>query len=378
MYGALLLTPPKPRAREPEPRSGGCYTDFVNPKVLVSLCLAGTVALAGCRKAPASQSGSQATPSAASSPSAPASAAPQAPIKPVPQQLPDVVARVNGEDVKKADFERMIKTIEARAGQPMPPDRRDEIMRGALDQLVIYTLLSQESKARQIKIDESEIDQKVRQLRSQFPTEQAFDEALKQRGLTLDSLKQDARVDLSVTKLMDAEMANESGATDQEAKDFYAKNPDKFRQPETVRASHILIRVDEKADAATRKKARAEIDGVLKQARSGADFAKLAQQHSQDGSAAQGGDLNYFPRGQMVPAFDQVAFALKPGQISDVVQTQFGYHIIKVTDRKPGRTVPYEEAGAQIKQFLTEQKKQQHADDFIAALKKKSKIEVLI
>ena len=361
-----------------EPASAGCYTDLVKSKALVCTLLVGTVAIAGCRKAPATESSSQAAqPAAQQTPSTPAAEA-QTPVKPIPQQLPDVVARVNGEDVKKADFERMIKTIEARAGQPMPPERRDEIMRGALDQLVIYTLLSQESKARQIKIDDAEVDQKVQQLRSQFPTQQAFDEALKQRGLTLDGLKHDARIDLSVTKLMNAEMAGDTTATDQEAKDFYAKNPDKFQQAETVRASHILIRVDEKADAATRKKARAEIDGVLKQARSGADFAKLAQEHSQDGSAAQGGDLSYFPRGQMVPAFEKVAFELKPGQISDVVQTQFGYHIIKVTDRKPARTVPYEEASAQIKQFLSEQKKQQHADDFIAGLKKKSKIEVLI
>jgi len=349
----------------------------VKLKVLICVLLAGTVAGAGCRKGPAAHSTAQTTQAAAQPPAAGPGEA-QAPVKPVPQQLPDVVARVNGEDVKKADFERMIKTIEARAGQPMPPERRDEIMRGALDQLVIYTLLSQESKARQIKIDESEIDQKVQQLRGQFPTQQAFDAALKERGLTLDALKHDARVDLSVTKLMDAEMGGEATATDAEAKEFYAKNPDKFQQPETVRASHILVRVDEKADAAARKKARAEIDSVLKQAKSGADFAKLAQEHSQDGSAAQGGDLNYFPRGQMVPEFDKVAFELKPGQISGVVQTQFGYHIIKVTDRKPARTVPYEEASAQIKQFLTEQKKQQHADTFIAGLKKKSKIEVLI
>ena len=146
-----------------------------------------------------------------------------------------------------------------------------------------------------------------------------------------------------------------------------------------VRASHILIRVDEKADAATKKKARAEIDAVLKQAKAGADFAKLAQQHSQDGSAAQGGDLNFFPKGQMVPAFDKVAFELKPGQISDVVTTQFGYHIIKVTDHKPGRVVPVRgSVSRRSRSSSTEQKKQQHADGFIEALKKKSKIEVLV
>jgi peptidyl-prolyl cis-trans isomerase C len=349
----------------------------VKHTVLTCVCVAALAAAAGCRKAPATTTdkGPTAQPQApAATPQSPAAPA----IKPVPQQLPEVVARVNGEDVKKGAFEQMVRTIERRAGQPIPPDRRDEIMRGALDQLVVYTLLSQESKSRQIKIDEAEINQKMQQLRSQFPTQEAFDKALKDRGMTLDGLRQDTRADLSVTKLMDAELANQAAASDQECKDFYQKNPDRFAQPETVRASHILIRVDEKADAAAKKKGRAEIDAVLKQARAGADFAKLAQQHSQDGSAAQGGDLSYFPRGQMVPAFEQAAFSLKPGQISKVVETQFGYHIIKVTDHKPARTVPYDEANGQIRQFLTEQKKQQHADEFIAGLKKKSKIEVLI
>ena len=345
--------------------------------------LVAAVALVGCRKAPApgAQTGAAAVPAQSSvttpagQPTAPAA---PAPIKPVPQQLPDVVARVNGEDVKKASLDQMVHQMEMQAGQQIPPDRRDEILRAAVDRLVIYTLLSQESKNRHIPIDDKEINQRMQQLRSQFPTQDAFDKALQARGTTLDGLKKEALVDLSVTKLMDTEMAGQPLATDQECKDFYAKNPEKFQQPESVRASHILIRVDEKADAAARKKARAEIDSVLKQAKAGADFGKLAQQHSQDGSAAQGGDLNYFPRGQMVPAFDKVAFSLKPGQISDVVQTQFGYHIIKVVDRKPARTVSYDEASGRIKEYLNEQRKQQHADEFIAALKKKSKIEVLI
>jgi peptidyl-prolyl cis-trans isomerase C len=285
---------------------------------------------------------------------------------------------VNGVEVKKAEFERMLKTIEGRAGQPIPPERRDEIVRGALDQLITYHLLSQESKSRGLKIEESEIDAKMAQLKAQFPTQDAFEKALKDRGMTVESLRQDARVDLSVTKLMDAEVATMPGPSDAEAKDFYAKNPDKFKEDESVRASHILIRVDEKADPAAKKKARAEIDAVLKQVKAGGDFAKLAQQHSQDGSASQGGDLNYFTKGQMVGPFDKVAFELKPGQVSDVVTTQFGYHIIKVVDHKVGRTIPFEEAQAKIKDFLAGQKKQQHADSFIEGLKKKSKIEVLI
>ena len=338
------------------------------------------LSISACKKAPAAAAGSSgktATPAVGGPGGSGAPAAP-APPKPVPAVIPPVIARVNGEDVKKEDFDRIIHTMEARAGQPIPPDRRDEILRGAIDQLVVYTLLSQESRSRGIKVADADIEAKMGQLKSQFPTQDAFDKALKERGMTVDSLRKDARVDLSVTKLMEAETAALPGPSDLEAKDFYEKNPDRFKQDESVRASHILIRVDEKADAAARKKARAEIDAVLKQAKAGADFAKLAQEHSQDGSAAQGGDLNYFPKGQMVPEFDKVAFELKPGQLSGVVTTQFGYHVIKVIDHKPARVVPFDESTAQIKQFLTEQKKQQHSDTFIEGLKKKAKIEVLI
>ena len=343
-------------------------------KLKLFVCvLAVGVSAAACKKAPAAQAAQSPAPAASATP-------PQAvtPPKPVPAQLPDVVARVNGEDVKKAEFDRMVKTIEARAGQPIPPERRDEILRGALDQLIVYKLLAQECKTRGVSATDADIDAKVGELKKQFPTEDAFNKALQERGMTLDSLKSDARTDISVSKLMDAEVATTPGPSDAEAQDFYAKNPDKFKQEEQVRASHILIRVDEKADAATKKKAKDQIESVLKQARAGADFAKLAQEYSQDGSAAQGGDLNYFTKEQMVPAFADVAFSLKPGQISDVVTTQFGYHIIKVTDHKPARVVPYEEAAAKIKEYLGEQKKQQHADAFIESLKKKSKIEVLI
>jgi peptidyl-prolyl cis-trans isomerase C len=356
----------------------------VRSKVLASAFVI-AFSVGACRKAPAGQSASAATPGQAGTPAATTPGQPGAPgqppatpPKPVPAQLPDVVARVNGQAVTRQDFERMIHTIETRAGQPIPADRRDEILRGALDQLLTYTLLSQESKTRGIKVEDAEVDAKMQQLRGQFPTQEAFEKAVKDRGMTVEGLRKDAKVDLSVTKLMDAEVSTVPGPSDLETKDFYDKNPNQFKQEEQVRASHILIRVDEKADAAKKAKAKAEITQVLKQARAGGDFAKLAQEHSQDTSAAQGGDLNYFSKGQMVPAFDKVAFELKPGEISDVVTTQFGYHIIKVVDHKPGRVVPLEEASEQIKHYLGEQKKAQHAETYVDGLKKKSKIEVLI
>ena len=298
------------------------------------------------------------------------------PPKPVPAELPDVVARVNGQDVTKADFDMLIRNMELTQG-PTPAEKRDEILRGALDRLIEYNVLRQAAKDRDITVADSEVEARLNQMRSQFPEEADFTKALAARGLSLDRLREDARVDMTISKMLDAEVAAAQPATDEDVRAFYEKNPDKFTQGEAVRASHILIMAEENADQATKQKARAQIDDILKRARAGEDFAKLAQAHSQDGSAAQGGDLDFFTRGRMVPPFEQAAFALPLGEISDVVTTQFGYHIIKATDRRAAERVPLEQIGPQVREYLTKQRKQERADDFVAGLKQKSRIEVL-
>ena len=343
----------------------------MNKVLTIALATAVVASAATCRKAPA--------PAAAASTSA-AQTAPSAtpgPPKPMPEQLPDVLARVNGEDVKKAEFDMLIRNMELGQG-PIPAERRNEILRGALDRLITYTLLSQEVKARNIAVSDAEVEERMKAMRTQFPSEDAFKKALDDRKMTLERLRSDAKIDMSINKMMESELSTTPGASDAEVKEFYEKNPDKFKQGESVRASHILILADEKADAATKKQARSKIDAILKKVKAGEDFAKLAKENSQDGSAQQGGDLNYFGRGQMVPPFEQAAFSLKPGEVSDVVTTQYGYHIIKVTDHKAASTVPLEQVTDRIKQFLSEQKKQQRAEAFIAGLKQKSKIEVLV
>jgi peptidyl-prolyl cis-trans isomerase C len=363
-------------------------TRFIST-LCVTIAVAGTAA---CRKPPVSAA--QAAPPASST--APAATSGQAaapatppgtpaarpePIKPMPAQLPEVLARVNGEPVTKFDFDRLIKNMEVSANQPvsmLPEDRRNEVLRNALNQLVTYTVLLQEARARKISVSDAEIDQNIKQMRSQFPTEEAFKKALDSRNMTIDKLKSDARIDMTINKMMEAEIANLPAPTDAQVREFYDKNPDKFKQDESVRASHILFRVAENADEATKKKTLAEAQSVLKQARSGADFGELAKKYSADGSAQQGGDLNFFTHGQMVPEFDKAAFALKPGEISDIVTTQFGYHIIKVTDRKAASTVPFDQVSARIKEYLVQEQNRQRAEAFVNSLKQKAKIEVLV
>jgi peptidyl-prolyl cis-trans isomerase C len=345
--------------------------------MLVVATLAGAAA---CRKPPASSSST--TTSSPSGTSVPAGQTAQpaapAPPKPMPAELPAILARVNGEEITKVDFDRLITNMEASARQPVPAERRDEIFRKALDELVTYKILSQETRARKIAVTDEEVESTIKQMRSQLPNEQEFKKALAARGVTLEKLKSDTRLDIGINKMMEAEAGTQPAPGDAQVREFYDKNPDKFKQDEACRASHILFKVEESADAATKKKAKDQAEGVLKEARAGADFAELAKKYSADGSAQQGGDLNFFTKGQMVPAFDQAAFALKPGQISDIVTTQFGYHIIKVTERRAASTVPFEQVSARIKEYLTEQQKQHKVEAFIELLKQKAKIEVLV
>jgi peptidyl-prolyl cis-trans isomerase C len=338
---------------------------------LFVIALAALCAATACRKNPAEQTASAQTPAVQKPAEAPA------PPKPMPAQLPEVLARVNGQPVTRSDFDRLVRNMEAGRGA-IPAERRDEVLRGALDQLIAYTVMKQEASARKLAVNDAEVDSQVAEMRKQFPSEAEFAKALAARNTTVDQLKADARVDMVINKMMEAEVANAAAATDAEAKDFYDKNPDKFTQPESIRASHILIMADAKADEATKKAARAKIDGILKRAKAGEDFAALAKANSQDGSASQGGDLGFFPRGRMVPAFDQAAFGLKPGEISDVVTTEFGYHVIKMTEKKEGTTVPFEEVKPRVVDFLTNQKKQQRAESFVEEAKKRAKIEVLV
>ena len=314
---------------------------------------------------------------ASATPATDTAAAQPEPPKPFPAQLPDVLARVDGEEVKKTDFDLLIKNIELGRG-PVPAEQRDQVFRGMLDRLITYKVLQHEAAKRNISATEGEVEDRLKGLRAQFPNDDEFKKALAARNMSEDRLRADSRVEIAIGKLLESEAASLSEVTDADAKAFYDKNPDKFKQDESVRASHILLMVDEKADAATKKKTRADMDAILKRARGGEDFAALAKAHSKDGSAAQGGDLGFFGKGRMVPEFEKAAFALKPGEISDVVTTQFGYHIIKLTERKPASTVPLEMVSPQVKQFLAEQKKKERVDGFIKSLKDKSKIEVLV
>ena len=339
-------------------------------------------ALSGCKKAgQASTTSASATPAA--TPSGPASpvgpaAPPAAPRPPVPAVLPETCATVNGVNIAKTELESAIRSIEARNHAPVPVEKRDEVFRGVLDDLVSYTLLKQEALQRHVVVTDAEIEARLGELRKQFGNNAAFEKALTEQKMTVEKLRDNARTDLLVNKLLEQEVVSKVSVKPADVSAFYEKNPDKFKQPDAVRASHILIIVPPEADAKAKAALKARAEEALKAAKSGQDFGTLAKQYSQDGSASRGGDLGFFPRGQMVPEFDKAAFSMQPGEISSLVQTQFGYHIIKVTERRNGGVVPFAQAAAQIQQFLEQQAQQDGGRAFVASLKAKGKVTIFI
>jgi peptidyl-prolyl cis-trans isomerase C len=338
------------------------------------------LALSACSKTPASQN-TKASSAPAASPVAATAQTPAQPetIKPVPPQLPDVLARVNGEAITKTDFEQAIKNAEQRAGSPVPPDQRDRVYREMLDQMIGFKLLVQETKARKVAIPDADVESRILTIKQQFPTEDAFKQALAQQHVTVDQIKSDTRQDLAISKLIDDEIKSKVSPKAEDVQAFYQQNPQNFKEGEKVHASHILITAPKDADAATKAKARAKAEQILKDVKAGKDFAALAKQNSQDpGSAANGGDLGFFQQGQMVGPFNDAAFSLKAGAVSDIVETEFGYHIIKVLEKQPGRTVPLDEAKPKIEQYLEGQNREKQTNLFVNGLRTKSKVEVFI
>jgi peptidyl-prolyl cis-trans isomerase C len=317
--------------------------------------------------------------SGAATPAAPG--APQEPEKPkpVPAVLPQVLAKIDGQPVGREELEKAVKDAEARAGRTVPAEERDAVYRGLLDRVILFKLLASEAKVRGITVTPQEVTDRLAQIKQQFPSEAEFQKELTKRHTTLAQLQEDQQRDLLNAKTIEAEVAPRLTVTPADLDAFYKQNPQQFKEPETIRASHILFSVAKDATPAAKQAARSEAEGVLKRARAGEDFAALAKQYSKDpGSAAVGGDLNFFPRGQMVPAFDTAAFALKPGQISDLVESEFGLHIIKLTDRRDGRTVPLAEVKDRLEDFLKQRKQQELVQQYLLGLKTKYRVEVLI
>lgn len=290
-----------------------------------------------------------------------------------------MIVSVNGSVITKSEVDSERDKLVRQFQGKIPPDQMEAILpklwNQALENLINLRLLTQEADRRNIQHDNEAIDKQISQISSRFPDPKKFKEQLATLGISEEKLRSEIGESLRIEKLLENEPKQDQEVSEKDIEDFYRENPENFRMSERIQASHILIKVDPKAAPEVKEQKRQKLSGILGEIKNGADFAKLAGEHSDCPSKSRGGDLGLFERGKMVKPFEDVAFQLKVGEVSDIVETQFGFHLIKLTDRQDGQVMPMEKARERIKSHLGRQKQSQVINDFLMKLRSEAKID---
>lgn len=300
-------------------------------------------------------------------------------LPPTPVADP-VVARVNGTAILNSQVEASVRSTlirAARSSEELSQEREAVIRKQTLDNLVEDELLYQASLREKIQIPEKAVEEEVLALEGRFASSQEFSESLRQEGMTLAGIRERIRHNLQVEELVKQKVSSRVSLSEAEIAAYYQKNRERLRRPEAAHALEIVTRLDPSMDPQTMAQARQAMEAVLKDAKSGKDFAALVREFSQGSSASQGGDLGWLTRNGPRPLLAQAALQLKPGELSDILQTPSGFHILKVLEKRPAEDASLEEAKSQIESLLRKEKEQNGLKDYIAALKSGAKVEIL-
>lgn len=290
------------------------------------------------------------------------------------------VAKVNGDPIARDKFDAQMERTRARfqrAGREIAPALEKRLKENLIRKLVDEKLIAQKAKAEGVSVTQAEVDKKFGEHKGRFGNDKAFAAFLERTKQSEDDVRRDLKKNLLRDKLFDKLMEGDA-VTEKDAQEYFTANKDKYKQREQVRASHILFKVSKSATPAEKKAQLAKAKDVLKLAKKkNADFAKLASEHSEGPTKSRGGDLGKFSRGRMVKAFEEAAFGAKEGAVVGPVETQFGYHIIKVFEKTAARQREFDEVKDSILTSLKARKKSKATRTILATLKKDAKVEVL-
>ena len=294
-------------------------------------------------------------------------------------QLVGPAVTVNGEPISRekvqAQVDHLVNQRGLGSGGMTQPETYKQIMQEVADQLIVQELLWQEAQRLEIIVEDEIVDARLQEMKSGFDREMDFLFRIQEGGFTEETFREDIRQQESVQRMISQGVSSGISVSDEDVEYFYNTNIEQMQKPVEVHARHILI-TPASTVLADHQAAKAEADAILAEIRDGADFVELATNRSQGPSAARGGDLGYFGPGQMVPAFEQVAFALQPGELSEVVQTQFGYHVIRVEERRGGETAPIEETADQIREYLTQLALQNAVEVLVTGLREEGEVDI--
>ncbi len=298
----------------------------------------------------------------------------------------ETLCQGTGVEVKRSELDRAYEQYRANAaarGQAVPEAKRPELEALLLDRLVVTELLVKRANAEDKAQAKELADRVSADLHRQAGNDDAFKRQVLAMGFTPEDLENQILERAVCEQVVDRELRSKVNLTDAEVKQFYTDNAEQMQRPETVRASHLLLSTrnpvtDQDYDEAKKKEKYQLMEKLLERARKGEDFAALVKEYSEDpGSRDKGGEYT-FRRGQMVPEFERAAFALKTNEISDIVTTRFGYHIIKLLERTPATKLELAQVDKDIRETLTHQRVQDKLlPEFLVKLKDDAQLQYL-
>jgi peptidyl-prolyl cis-trans isomerase C len=302
--------------------------------------------------------------------------APQPQATTADPEFPEIVARVNGTEITRTAF---LNRATALKGQLPANQVGPDFYQRVLDDMVGGELLYQSVEKKGLAPTAAEVDAEIESQKSRFGGDVELAKALEAQGLTLDDLRLELKKEIGIQKLIESEYVPAITVSADEKRRFYDENSAQMQRPDQFRAAHILIIVDESATPEVKEEARKKAGALRSLLDAGQDFAELARKNSDDpGSKDSGGELPWMSTGQTVPPFEAAALALAAGETSGVVETQFGFHIIKLHEKRSAGLMPYEEVEGRIDEFLKRRGLQQRIETEIQTLKTQGKVEVFI
>jgi len=298
--------------------------------------------------------------------------------------FPDkVVAKGKGVEVKASQVEEAylaFKANRAASGRAIPDAQRKQIEDQIIDRLLATQLFLNRATEADKKEGAATSEKFIGELKKRAPSEAAFHRQLRAEGVTPEQFEKQVREQAIVKAVIDREIKGKQNITSEQVKKFYTDNPDKFKEPEMFKVSHILLATKDQAGRELPNDIKAEkrqkLEQILAQARDGKNWETLVKDNSEDGPTKEKGGEYTFARGQMPLEFEAAAISLQPGQVSDVVSTRYGFHIIKLLERIPSKTIDLAQVEDRIRDALLQEAVQKELPTFVDQLKKEAAVEI--
>jgi peptidyl-prolyl cis-trans isomerase C len=354
------------------------FINFMNKKTLLLMPVAALLVFSGCNE---DEAASVPTPEPVDLSATEDLFAEPVKANPLASDPSAVIVRVNGEDITLGEISQVMNMAMQQFAGRVQPQQMQQLQAQMYEQvkndLITKKLVDAAVAKANVTVDEAKLAEVIEQIKSQpLPEGMTFDAALAAQGLTIEELTANIRSELATRQFLESKTEGVGEATEAEALEYYNANPDRFQTPEGITASHILLGFDEADTDATKAEKKAKLEKIRTDIIAGTiSFEDAALANSTCPSKEEGGSLGTFGKGRMVPEFEVAAFTQEINEVGDIVETQFGYHIIKVTDRTEAGTVSFDEAKEQLLSGLSGQKMQEAVQAFIKSLRDSATIE---